>query len=219
VELAKVLRAQGNMGEALDLLLKAAVLDPSDAEPLFLAGNIYLDIKKPDEAKLQFQRVLTINKNFPLVYYHLGRAALLQNDPREALAQAELEKRAMPNVADAYLLAADAHAQMQQFSNCATEYQKAIKLRPQNAATYVKNAQCYRKAGNLDAATAMLNVAATKESGLADIYKEQGAIYELKGDVAHAIEAYNQYFVLDPDAPDRTQIEDRVSALQRGQTP
>lgn len=219
VELAKVLRAQGNMGEALDLLLKAAVLDPSDAEPLYFAGNIYLDLKKPLEAEVQFQRVLTINKSFPLVHYQLGRAALMKSNPREALNQTQLEKRSNPNLADAYLLAADAHSMMQQYSNCATEYQKAIKLRPQQAAIYVKNAQCYRKAGNLDAATAMLNVASLKESGLADIYKEQGAIFEVKGDVVKAIEAYNQYFVLDPDAPDRQQIEDRISALQKGQTP
>ena len=75
---------------------------------------------------------------------------------------------------------------------------------------------CYRKSGNLDVAMNMLAVAATKESGLADIYKEQGAIYELKGDASHAIEAYNQYFVLDPDASDRAQIQERISTLQRG---
>ncbi|MGZ3722074.1 MAG: tetratricopeptide repeat protein [Bdellovibrionales bacterium] len=219
VELAKVLRAQGNMGEALDLLLKAAVLDPSDAEPLYFAGNIYLDLKKPLEAEVQFQRVLTINKGFPQVHFQLGRAALMKNDPREALNQTEQEKRSNPNLADAYLLAAEAHSQMQQYGNCATEYQKAIKLRPQQASIYVKSAQCYRKAFNYDAAAAMLNVASLKESGLADIYKEFGAISEGKGDVHKAIEFYNQYFVLDPDAPDRAQIEERISALQRGQTP
>jgi tetratricopeptide (TPR) repeat protein len=204
------------MGEALELLLKAAVLDPADAEPLFMAGNIYLELKKPQEASVQFQRVLTINKLYPLVYYQLGRAALQMNDPRTALSFTEQEKRANPNLADAYLLAAEAHTLMQQYSNCATEYQKAIKLRPQQAFIYVKLAQCYRKAGSLDVAMNMLAVAATKESGLADIYKEQGAIYELKGDSAHAIEAYNQYFVLDPDAPDRAQIQERISTLQRG---
>jgi len=62
----------------------------------------------------------------------------------------------------------------------------------------------------------MLSHAAVQEQGLADIYKEQGAIYELKGEVQHAIEAYNQYFVLDPNAPDRAQIEQRILALQRG---
>lgn len=219
VELAKVLRAENNPGEALDLLLKAAVLDPADAEPLFLAGNIYLDLRKPQEASVQFQRVLTINKLYPLVQYQLGRAALMMNDPKTALNYTEAEKRANPNLADAYLLAAEAHSLMQQFSMCATEYQKSIKLRPQQASIYVKLAQCYRKASNLDTAVAMLAVAAQKESGLAEIYKEQGAIYELKGDIVHAIEAYNQYFVLDPDAPDRDQIEQRISALQRGQRP
>lgn len=216
VELSKVLKAEGNMGEALDLLLKAAVLDPADAEPLFMAGVIYLELKKPQEASIQFNRVLTINKLYPLVNYQLGRAALLMNDPKTALSYTELEKRANPNLADAYLLAAEAHTLMQQYSSCATEYQKAIKLRPQQAFIYVKVAQCYRKSGTLDVAMNMLNVAATKESGLADIYKEQGAIYELKGDAAHAIEAYQQYLVLDPDAPDRTQIQERISTLQRG---
>jgi len=219
VELSRVLRAQGQTNEALDLLLKAAVLDPSDAEPLYLAGTIYLELRKPQEAALQFQRVITINKLFPLVNYQLGRAALLIGDPRMALSFAELEKKANPNLADAYLLAAEAHASLQQYSNCASEYQRAIKLRPQQAGIYVRLAQCYRKVGILDTAVAMLNVAASKESGLAEIYKEQGAIYELKSEINKAIEAYNQYFSLDPDAPDRAQIEERISALQRGQRP
>jgi tetratricopeptide (TPR) repeat protein len=219
VELAKALRAEGNMSEALDLLFKAAVLDPADAQPLFLAGCIYLDIKRPREAMVQFQRVLTINKMFPLVHYQLGRAAMQMGDAKEALNQTDEEKRANPNMAEAYLLAAEAHTQLQQYSNCATEYQHAIKLRPQQATIYVKVAQCYRKKGDLDAATAMLNVASTKESGLADIYKEQGAIYEMRSDVNRAIDAYRQYFVLDPDATDRPQIEARINALQRGQTP
>lgn len=219
IELAKVMRIQNRNGEALDLLLKAAVLDPSDAEPLFTAGTIYLDLNQPDKALDQFRRVQTINKLYPLVHYQLGRAALLMNDPKAALGHTEAEARINPNLADTYLLAAEAHSKMHQYSLCAREYQKAIKLRPQEAAIYVRLAQCYRKAGTLDAAISMLNVAATKESGLADIYKEQGVIYELKGDVVHAIESYNQYFVLDPDAPDRTQIEARISALQSGRSP
>lgn len=219
VELARVLRAQGNTNEALDLLLKAAVLDPADAEPLFLAGIIYLDTRKPQEAMNLFSRVLVINNLYPLTHYQMGRAAMLMGDARQALKETELEKKSNPSLADTYLLAAEAQAQLQQYTLCAAEYQKALKLRPQPGIVYVKLAQCYRKASNLDVAASMLAVAATKESGLADIYKEQGAIYELKGDTVHAIEAYNQYFALDPDAPDRQQIEDRINSLQKGQRP
>ncbi|MBX3020539.1 MAG: tetratricopeptide repeat protein [Bdellovibrionales bacterium] len=216
VELSKVLKSQGEMNEALDLLLKAAVLDPADAEPLYLAGGIYLDLKKPQEAAVQFKRVLMINKLYPLVNYQLGRAAMQLNDPQAALGFAELEKRANPNLSDAYLLAADAQTMLGQFSLCVQEYTKAIKLRSQPAGIYVKVASCNRRAGHLDAAMNMLNVAASRESGYADIYKEQGAIYEQKGDPNHAITAYEHYLALDPDAPDKEQIEQRISTLQRG---
>lgn len=216
VELARVLKAEGEMSEALDLLLKAGVLDPADAEPLYFAGLIYLDLKKPQEASLQFTRVLTINKLYPLVNYQLGRAALQMADPKAALTYAEAEKRANPGLSEAYLLAADAHSLMQQYSNCVQEYTKAIKLKVQTAAIYVKLATCNRKSGNDQAAMNMLNVAATKEPGLADIYKEQGAIYELKNDPNKAIESYVQYLAFDPDAPDKEQIEQRITALQNG---
>ena len=105
---------------------------------------------------------------------------------------------------------------MKQYSLCAEEYQRAIKLRPQGASIYVKVARCYRLAGNVDVAMSMLNHAATQESGNADIYKEQGQIYEMKGDLQRAVESYNQYFVLDPGAPDKELILNRIQALQRG---
>ncbi len=219
VELAKAIWAESRQPEALRLLLKAAVLDPADAEPLFVSGTIYLEMLRPAEARLQFTRVLTINKLYPRVQYQLGRAALMLNDPKEALAATEREKLANPNLADAYLLAAEAHTLLQQYSSCASEYQKAIKLRPQQATIYIRLAQCYRKRGDLEAAAAMLNVAASQESGIPDIYKEQGAIFESKGDLVRAIAAYQQYFVLNPEAADRQLIEDRISALQRGQRP
>ncbi len=216
IELSKVLKAENRLNEALEYLLKAAVLDPADAEPLFQAGLIYLDTRKALEATAQFQRVLKINKLFPLVHYHMGRAYLLMNQPEQTLDETRQEKTINPNLADAFLLAADAYSAMKQYHLCATEYQKAIKLRPQGAPIYVKLAQCYRKSGNIDAAVDMLTHAASLEQGFADIYKEQGAIYEFKGEIEHAIEAYNQYFVLDPNAPDRAQIEQRILSLQRG---
>ncbi len=216
--LSKVLRAQNRMQEALDELRRASLLDPADAVPVFESGLLYLEVNDPHKALNQLQWVLRINKLYPLVNYHMGRAALMMKDARQALQYANEEKKVNPNLADAYLLAAEAHSELGQFSLCAGEYQRAIRLRPQNAQIYVKLAQCYRKAGSLDVAIAMLNQAAIQESGLPDIYKEQGAIYEQKGDVLRAVEAYRQYFVLYPSAPDRQLIEQRILALQGGGT-
>jgi len=214
--LGKVLRAENHFDQSLEILLKAAVLDPADPEPLFQAGLLYLEARKAESAKIQFQRVLRINPYYPLVHYYLGKAALTLNKPEEALAEAKEERKGNPNLAESYLLAAEAYSEMKQYGLCAEEYQRAIKLRPQGASIYVKVGRCYRLAGNIDVAMSMLNFAATQESGNADIYKEQGQIYEMKGDLQRAIEAYNQYFVLDPGAPDKELILNRIQALQRG---
>lgn len=215
LQLGKVLRLQSRYEDALNSLLKAAVLDPSDAEPLFQAGLLYLEINKPEEARIQFQRVLRINKLFPLVHFHLGKAALLLGDANLALQEAKEERAINPNLAEAYLLAADSYTQLQQYSLCVSEYQKALKLRPQSAEIYLKVAQCYRRADQLDTALAMLNQAAEKESGRPDIYRELGIIYEAKGEIAKAVEAYNQYFALNPNAEDRGAIERRIMSFGR----
>lgn len=208
--LGKILIVQSQYEKALEAFLQAAVLDPADAEPLFQTGLLYLQINKPQEAQAQFQRVLRTNKLYPLVHYHLGRAALMMGNGNEALNEAREERNLNPNLPEAYLLAAEAYTLSQQYSLCVVEYQKAVKLKPQSAEIYVKMAQCYRKADQLDVAIAMLNQAATQESGMPDIYRELGIIYEMKGDLVKAVEAYNQYFVLNPNAADRSQIEQRV---------
>ncbi len=213
LQLGKALRQQGRFEDALSALLKAAVLDPADAQPLFQAGLLYLEINKPEEARIQFQRVLRINKLFPLVHYQLGRSAILLNDANQALQEAKEERAVNPNLAEAYLLAAEAYTLLQQFSLCVSEYQKALKLRPQSAEIYLKAAQCYRRADQIDTALAMLNQAAEKESGMPEVYRELGIIYEIKGDIMKAVEAFNQYFALNPNAPDRSAIEKRIMSV------
>ena len=214
--LAKTLKSQSKTEEALEALLRAAVLDPADSEPLFQAALIYLENQQAQQARAQLERVLRINPAFPLVHYYMGRAALLAHQPEEALNQANEERKANPNLAEAYLLAAEAHTEMKQYSLCAGEYQKALRLIPQaRASVYVKDARCYRLAGNYDVAASMLDVAYKREPGYAEIYKERGQLYEMQGDAQRAIEAYNQYFVLDPTAPDRAQVFQRLEALQR----
>jgi tetratricopeptide (TPR) repeat protein len=215
IMLAKVLKNQNHVEEALETLLKAAILDPADPQPLFEAGLLYLEFNKANEARSQFERVLAVNPSYPLVHYYIGRAALLAHRPDEAVNQANLEKKVDPNAPEAHLLAADANAEMKQYSIAASEYEQALRLRPQGAKIYVKVARCYRLANNYDIASSMLDIAEKKESGYAEIYKERGQLYELQNDYQRAIEAYNQYFVLDPNAPDRFEIEQRMVLLQQ----
>lgn len=212
--LGRSLQAQAQLDPALREFLGATVIDPSDPEGLVLAGRLYLDMNKPREAIVQFDRALRVNPSFPRVNFFKGQAYFSAGELQPALDAAMEERRLNPNLADSYILAAEIYTTQREFQKCAQEYQQAVKLRPQGAELYVRLARCHRQAGNTDVAESMLLIAANQESGYPEIYKEQGAIFETKGDRAAAVRAYQKYLGLSPNAPDRFGIESKITSLQ-----
>lgn len=206
-------KAMGLNDKALRSFLSAAALDPTDGEALFQAGKLYLETSRFEEAINQFKRVQRLNPNYPRTWYYIGKAAFAAGDFSTALEASKSEKRLNPNVADSYILAAEVYTARKQYGECAGEYSQAMKLRPQGAEIYVKAATCYRQSGSLDVAEDMLALAADRESGYAEIYREQGAVYELKGDARSAAKSYYKYLGLSPNALDRAEIENKISRL------
>ena len=215
MELALTYQALGEFRKALTTFLEAATKDPSDPEALFYVGLLYLEINQPKKALRQFQRVLRVNPLYPRVHYFMGRAYLagLNPDPQKAIEEAFKERKKNPVLADSYLLAAEAYSLSRQYAACAQEYQKAIKILPQGAIVYVKMARCYRKAGSVDIAKAMLGQAQKRESGLPEVYKELGAVLELMGNKQEAVVAYEKYLALSPNAKDREIILQKIKRL------
>lgn len=216
INLGKVLQARGLAAEALEVFLQAAVLDPSDTDPLFLSGQVYADVGKFKEAVAQFERVVKNNPRYPKAHVQLGRAALRGGDPKRALDEANQERAVNPELADAYLLAGEAYYFLKQYGNCAGEYQKAVSKRAQDATVLVRMARCYRLTGALDSAQSLLRQARAQESGNPDLYKEQGAIFHMKGMADEAKAAYDTYLKLVPNAPDRMEVQMRIQRIDRG---
>ena len=216
VNLGKALQAQNQGRAALEYFLQAAVLDPSDAEPIFLSGQLYAETGKPAEAIQQFERVLRINPKYPKAHIQRGWVQMKLGEPKAALEEAMKERNTNPDIPDSYLLAAEAYFKLKQYSNCAAEFQRAVQKKGQGAIVLVKMARCYRLAGALDSAVSLLRQARTIESGIADIYKEQGAIFHMKGMADEAIGEYDTYLRLSPNAADRPEIEARMRKVQQG---
>lgn len=213
IGLADSYKALGLVDKALRAYLSAAVIDPTDAEALSLAAKVYLESGRYDEAIENYGRVQKVNPNQPKTFYGIAKAQFAKGNFAAATEAVNAEKRQNPNLADSYFLAAEIFSAKRQFTDCAKEYSLALKLRPQGAENYVKAATCYRQSGNLDIAENMLELAAGRESGYAEIYREQGAIFEQKGDSRSAVTSYNKYLGLSPNASDRKEIELRLMKL------
>jgi len=213
IGMGESLNGIGKVEAALSAFLLAATFDPTDPEPVIKAGLLYLDTSRLDPAIQQFERALVINKNYPKAYYYIGKAAFLKGDLQKALDAALAERRANPNIVESYLLAAEIYMETRKYNQCTVEYQQAIKVRPQGADNYVRLARCYRLSGSYDIAQSMLDIAAEKESGYAEIYKERGALYQIQGDKDAAFKSYEKYLALSPNAPDKNEIEALMSHI------
>ncbi len=220
--MGRILMFNGDFKGAYEAFLQAAILNPSDPQPTFYIGQLRLREKKFAMAKTQFEKVLALNKLYPKVHYYLGLIAFLQgNNYEEAIKQARMESRSNPRLILPYLLAGESYEKMNQFLNCAIEYQKAIELAPGEMNFYVKTARCYRQSGHLDLAVKILKKVSGEgdstgfKSGDPQLYKELGMIYEIRGAYQEAKGSYCNYLNLMPRAPDRKDIERRMRKLSK----
>ena len=216
-------------------LLQAAVLDPSDPEPLFQLGLVYLQTKQYAAAEDHFEQTANVNSRYPFIHYYIGKANFLQGGAENierALASVKIESKKNPNLAAVYTLAGDIYshkARSPEFSKtgfqrrtfyemCVKEYQKALRLRQNDIDLYVKLMTCYKGAGELDSALQLAGqaVKAQGTSGYPELYEQLGVIYELKGDREQARKAYEEFFILRPGAPNKEKIMRRLNAGSPG---
>lgn len=203
----------GQIDKAIGYFLKASFLDPSDAEPIFEVARIYLETSRITEAKNQLERVINLNTKFPRAHLFLGRAHLMNGNFVEAEKNAEIEKKNYPGLIDSYLLVGEIKFASKNYSECASEYARATNVGAQPVYVYVRAARCYRLSGQIDMAQGFLDIAAERESGFEDIYKEQGALFEARGDRAAAIRSYCKYLELSPNAKDKDEFLKQIRII------
>lgn len=208
-------QAQLKMELAKKDYIEASIVDASDPEPLYLLGRVYLDLTLFDKALKCFEDAIRTNSNYPGLYYSAGRASLGLGNLKLALDFAQKEKQKNPRLSDGYRLAAEILDLNQDYAGCAGEYQKVVKLVPKSAQFQINMARCYRLSGALDVAENMLNIAVSIESGLPEIYREQGHIFEARSDKLGARAAFEKYLDLAPNARDREQMQEKISQLQK----
>ena len=205
------------INKALKAYVNAAIIDPIDATPLFQIGLIYMKIPDNEEKAIkQFQRVLKINEKYPKAYFHKGTAYWKLGKSNEALSAAKKEKQINPSLAEPYLLAGNVYMDNSKYNKAILEFQRAIKISPQGGQIYISLAKAYRLSNSFDVAEKMITRAKNLEKdGNPNIYKEEGEIYEGKGEIQRAIGIYELYIQLFPNAHDKQAIRSKISQLSQ----
>ena len=93
-----------------------------------------------------------------------------------------------------------------------TGFSKAIELLPDDSELYLRVAECYRRSGHLNLALQMLKSISQGKNKTSNprVYREMGALYEMKHDYDNAKKSYAIYFDMLPQAEDKKEIEARI---------
>ena len=184
---------------AVDLLGKAAEIDPQFVVAQFALGAVHQTLGNRWKAAAQFRASTQLDPTYPEPYKSLGD--LFLTAPRRLFDQAiEAYAKAIeirPFYADAYVGLGDAKAAKSDVDGAVAAYQKALAFNPVNAKVHVslgklyytekglyyESVQAYKKAIELDPRYLDARL------GLAEVYEDKGLYQEAIGEYKKVVDA------------------------------
>ena len=202
--------------QAYEQFIHAASLEPKNPKIMFYIAQILMRSGDYVKSRKSFQKILNFYPRYPQIHYYIAQTYFKQGGKKNlrlALQETELESRLNPLIPDNYQLSGEIYYTLGKYTLCAQSFQKAINLIPEDEELYLRVSECYRRAGYLDLALKMLKSISKGEGRLVSnpkVYRELGALYEMKKDYNKATKSYSIYLSLVPHAKDKKKIQSRV---------
>ena len=202
--------------QAYEAFINAASLDPKDPKIMFHIGQILMRSNEYVKARKNFQKILSFYPRYPQIHYYIAQTYFKEGGRQNlilGLKETEIESRLNPFVPETYQLSGEIYYTLGKYTLCAQSFQKAIELVPDDSELYLRVAECYRKSGYLDLALKMLKSISKQKDKLVGnpkVYRELGALYEMKKEYDNATISYSIYLNLLPHAKDKEAIQNRV---------
>lgn len=150
----------GNAQAAIDLLRRAARLEPSRKDIWNNLGLAYLRLGQPEPAVNAFQTQIRLNARDPIAHDYLGAAFLQQHKEDDAAASFRKQLEINPLDKFAHASLGVLYFEQQKYSEALPELEKAAILNPDNAQIEITLGKCYLKSGKTAEARAAFDKAA-----------------------------------------------------------
>ena len=195
--------------------INALSLEPNNPTIMFYLAQTLIRGSRHSDAREYLQRISQSYPRYPKVHYYIARTYFLEGGKEnlnKALKETATENQLNPLLPDAYQLAGEIYFSLKKYMLCAQTFQKAIELLPDDSELYLRVAECYRRSGYLNLALQMLKSISQGKNKTSNpkIYREMGALYEMKNDFDNAKKSYAIYFDILPQAKDKKEIEARI---------
>jgi tetratricopeptide (TPR) repeat protein len=184
---AQVLRAMGNVTEALPLALKAERNSFQSVALYVLLSDLYLQLKQPQKAAIYSVKALKLVPRNEFALYYNGRVSEATGDTARATNSFRLALKEAPDFAEARRELAGALINQKKYDEAVLHLDKAMKQVPKDAMLWFYRGQLYQETQKTDSALWSYNQALSLNDSLQLVQLRAGELLYLRGDNAGAI--------------------------------
>ncbi len=193
---------------------KLLEIEPGDNEIRLKLGIAYMENKQYKKALESFNAVATRLKAYPTVYYHLAKVHLKMGNIEESLQMGKKEVEFNPRIYHGHYIIGEVHRLQGDIARATQALEKAVSLSPNNPESLYGLCWIKRRQNYLELALQYCRNAKNKDPSDPKIRRELGNVYAGIGQSELAVEEFQTYLNLYPNAPDRSQVKTNIRILK-----
>lgn len=208
-------------------------IEPGDLESMMTAGRVLFENGKLKESAAWFKRVQNKLSTYPKVQYYVAKIKMIAgeiDDPLDSeqkplkdsegnviygaigMVKKDIEINGENDVS--LVLLADIYVAKGELIEAEKIYKKAQKINSKSYEALVGLADISTKRNNHDLALDLYKRAMNQKGDEPILHKKVGDVYRLLGQGSLAIESYKMYLEMNPEAPDKAQVESYINLMQ-----
>ncbi|RYZ66320.1 MAG: tetratricopeptide repeat protein [Proteobacteria bacterium] len=192
---------------ALDAYTSFVERNPTDPTGYFDLYSLYMKLGNYERAQFELERIQSYYPKYPNLHLYKGIMYSTMGNYRAAVPEFEVEIKQNEQHLQAYLGLGKAQLEMRDFESAAKNLQMAMRLNPKSSEAKFYSAMTNQRLKNFVGAIALFKTALDLDPGNPLLYKRMGECYREMGETQAMRAAFKKYLQMEPDAPDRREIE------------
>jgi tetratricopeptide (TPR) repeat protein len=168
------------------------------ASVFYLRGKAYHELQEYDRAIADYNEVMRLDPEFPLIFFRRGLAFCKSRDYDRAIADFSQSIKLSPLDTQSYTRRGLAYWHKRDYDRAIADHSKAISIDPKLAFAFGNRGDVYFDKQDYDRALADYSEAIRLDPRNVGGFSGRGAIYSLRQDYKRAISDYSEAIRLDP---------------------
>lgn len=212
IEAAKI---EENQDALIKNSIKLLAINPGDLETRMTLARYYAKVLKYNEALTELDEVIERLSTYPQAYYLKAKIYLMTKNTTMSLKMAQSEITSNPEIYYGWYIQGETHRLMKNYNEAIKSLEKAISIEPKSVDVLKSLGWIKLNQRHFDIARELYLRAKKRAGNDPEIRKQLGYIYKGIGQSVLAIEEFETYLKLYPNAPDRVAIKKQILLLTR----